>query len=126
LRNEIQEFIRSRSLTEKVILCGAKIQDSVVQYLHGADTFVLSSVSEGMPMCVLETLGCGLPVVSTEVGEARRVVLHGENGEVLSQYDADSFSTARQIHQLGPSRNISVLGKCRRTTISVCYVQFLQ
>jgi len=36
-----------------------------------------------MPMCVLEALGCGLPVVSTNVGEVKKVVENDFSGEVV-------------------------------------------
>lgn len=41
-----------------------------------------------MPRCVVESLGCGLPVVSTQVGEVSRVVKNGYSGEIVEEYSA--------------------------------------
>jgi len=94
LRGEIENFARKCGLQDKIILCGVRTPEVVARYLHGADTFVLSSAYEGMPMCVMEALGCGLPVVSTDVGEIGRVVRHGINGELVSKHDAMSLANA--------------------------------
>ena len=37
-------------------------------FLADLDVFVLSSQSEGLPVCILEALAAGLPIVSTRVG----------------------------------------------------------
>jgi glycosyltransferase involved in cell wall biosynthesis len=94
LRSEIESYASSRGLEDKIVLCGVRTPETVAEYLHGADTFVLSSAYEGMPMCVLEALGCGLPVVSTDVGEVNRVVRDGVNGEIVSTHDVESFANA--------------------------------
>ena len=94
LRGEIEKFAKKRGLEDKIILCGVRAPNVLAEYLHGADTFVLSSAYEGMPMCVLEALGCGLPVVSTDVGEVDRVVRHRINGELVSTQDAETFANA--------------------------------
>ena len=94
LRSEIESYASRRGFGDKIVLCGVRTSDTVAEYLHGADTFVLSSAYEGMPMCVLEALGCGLPVVSTAVGEVDRVLRHRVNGEIVSKQDAESFASA--------------------------------
>jgi glycosyltransferase involved in cell wall biosynthesis len=45
-------------------------------------------------MCVLEALGSGLPVASTNVGEVARAVKPGVNGELVSTHDTKSLAEA--------------------------------
>lgn len=45
-------------------------------------------------MSVLEALGCGLPVVTTDVGEVRRVVKPGVNGEIAASRTAKDLASA--------------------------------
>lgn len=47
------------------------------QYLREADIFLLPSYNEGMPMAILDAMGCGLPIVSTDVGGIPKIVRQG-------------------------------------------------
>ncbi len=47
-----------------------------------ADLLTLCSEYEGMPMVVLEALSCGIPVVSTDVGDVGEVVIDGVTGYI--------------------------------------------
>lgn len=66
-------------LEGKVIFAG---QVDVVKYLAEIDFTVLSSISEGQPLSVLESLAAGRPVVATDVG-CCRALLYGEKGDLL-------------------------------------------
>jgi len=45
-------------------------------------------------MSVLEALGSGVPVVATDVGEVRRVVLQGQSGLVVRERTPAALATA--------------------------------
>jgi glycosyltransferase involved in cell wall biosynthesis len=45
-------------------------------------------------MSLLEALGCGVPVVTTKVGEVTRVVHHGLNGQVVEDHSVEAFARA--------------------------------
>lgn len=47
--------------------------DDVVPYLQAADLFVSASLSEGMPLAVLEALSCGLPALLSDIEPHREV-----------------------------------------------------
>ncbi|MCF8059042.1 MAG: GT4 family glycosyltransferase PelF [Bacteriovoracaceae bacterium] len=63
---------------EKVVTFTGKVD--VSEYYPITDLCVLSSISEGQPMVILEAFACGIPVVATDVGSCR-TLLFGEGEE---------------------------------------------
>lgn len=55
-------------------------QVNVMEHLADMDLLLLSSISEGQPLAILEGMAAGLPFVATNVGDCRGL-LEGENGE---------------------------------------------
>ncbi len=94
LRVELLACLEQLAISQNVVLAGLLSASEISNILRASDLFVLSSAYEGMPMCVLEALGSGLPVVTTDVGEVKRVVLHNKNGEVVENRTATAISDA--------------------------------
>ena len=92
LRETIQSRAKDAGILTKVSLLGLKSPEQVAQTLTCSDVFALSSAYEGMPMALLEALGCGLPVATTDVGEVRRVVSSGVNGTISINRTVEAFS----------------------------------
>lgn len=70
--------------------------------LREADVFFLPSYNEGMPMSVLDAMGYGLPIVSTNVGGIPKIVRNGENGYCCAPGDIDNFAEALAKILLNP------------------------
>ncbi|MEO5334886.1 MAG: GT4 family glycosyltransferase PelF [Magnetococcus sp. YQC-5] len=47
----------------------------VLDYLHQLDVIVLTSISEGQPLVILEAGAAGIPTVATDVGACREMIL---------------------------------------------------
>lgn len=94
LREEVESYVREAGLADRVQFAGLRPAEQVAKMLRAADLFVLGSAYEGMPMCVLEALGSGLPVVTTDVGEVKKVVRHGYNGLVVGDRSPAAISGA--------------------------------
>lgn len=71
-------------------------QEHPNDFMVQSDALVLSSLWEGMPMCALEALSCGIPIVSTPAGGMVDVVQPGVNGVLSENFEEDSFRLAVQ------------------------------
>ena len=61
---------------------------------HALDAYVVASRQEGGPKGVLESLAAGVPLVSTRVGQAPRIVRDDENGLLVDVDDVEAIATA--------------------------------
>jgi glycosyltransferase involved in cell wall biosynthesis len=59
-----------------------------------ADVFVLPTLSDCMPVAIIEAMASGLPVVATDVGAIREEVEHGETGLLVPPGDAGALALA--------------------------------
>jgi glycosyltransferase involved in cell wall biosynthesis len=88
----IQDLVGQLGLKEHVRLLG--LRQDVARLLRAADLFLLTSVSEGIPLTIIEAMCAGLPVVSTRVGGTGEVVLDGESGFLAPARDDGALAEA--------------------------------
>lgn len=62
--------------------------------LHGADIGVSASRSEGLPLNILESMACALPIVASAVKGNEDLITPGENGLLFPYDDAKAFREA--------------------------------
>ena len=77
---------------------------------NAADIFVCPSVQDAGPMMINESLMCGTPVVSFDMGVAKDIVISGRTGYRASLNDCDDF--ARGMYQILTSSNEEYLRLC--------------
>src|SRR5207248_2205806 len=87
----------------------------VAALLAKARLFVLSSLTEGISLTLLEAMARGLPVVTTRVGGNPEVVVEGETG-LLVPPRAPAELAAAMVHLLrspDTRRRMGQAGRCR-------------
>ena len=92
---ECQELIEGLGLQEHFKFIG---HVSLSEWYHRADISVLSSISEGMPYTLLESMSCGLPCVCTAVGGIPEILGDDSVGYLVPPNDPHSL--ANRICQL--------------------------
>jgi exopolysaccharide biosynthesis WecB/TagA/CpsF family protein len=92
LKGALHERLSADGLLPHVRFLGLQPPGCIANILPACDAYALSSAYEGMPMALLEALGCGLPAVGTDVGEVRRVLRDGVNGRVVPAGDAAALA----------------------------------
>jgi glycosyltransferase involved in cell wall biosynthesis len=110
--------VAEQGWTERVHLLG--LRTDVDRLLPGADLFCLSSAfGEGFPNVLGEAMACGVPCVTTDVGDARLLV--GETGIVVPLRDPAALAGAMlDLIDRGPAGR-AVLGQAARARIEKEY-----
>lgn len=91
-RVELEEKIHSLGLSDKVSVTG--VVSNVENYLADADVYVACSLFEGLPISMLEAMAAGLPIVSTDVGGVREIVISGTNGYLVPLGEKEQYVDA--------------------------------
>jgi glycosyltransferase involved in cell wall biosynthesis len=117
--NECVELINR--LQVKDILIPGNVD--VKQYMQKLDFTVLTSISEGQPLAVIEFLASGRPVVCTDVGCCRELIYgigdnHGQAGIVCTPMDYIGLARAMMRLALNPELRLS-FGKAGRKRLDV-------
>jgi L-malate glycosyltransferase len=92
LTPDLRALARTLGVDDRVEFAGLATPPQIADRLRASDVFVLSSLSENMPLAVLEALCCGLPVAATDVGGVPEAV--GSDGALAPPGNPDALATA--------------------------------
>lgn len=112
-RGELEALRTELGLENVVEFVGAQEQGQVLAWWQRADLAVLTSESEGMPVCLMEAAACAVPAVATAVGGIPELVVHGETGLLTPAGDARAFARALQELIEDPKR-AAAMGEAAR------------
>ena len=74
--NSVKSKIKQLGIEKNFRLAGFVSDEDLPSYYNVADSFVLPSKSgEGLPLVALEAMACGLPVIATNVGGIKEVMI---------------------------------------------------
>ena len=88
---ELRRLSAELGLDDAVQFLG--MREDVPELLPGFDTFVLSSLHEGLSIALVEALAAGVPVVATRVGGIPELVIHGEYGLLVPPRDPGALAS---------------------------------
>lgn len=111
LRLELQKVAENEGVAQRVRFLGDR--DDVAELLRGFDVFVLSSVSEGYSMALLEACASGLPIIATDVGGNGEIIRDEVTGVLVKPADEDVFADAMLGLLLDPARSAALAGRAR-------------
>lgn len=86
----VRAMVQRRGLEPNVRLLG--LRTDIARLLPVADLFLLTSVTEGIPVTLIEAMAASLPIVGTRVGGMAEVVEEGTTGLLSPSGDASSLA----------------------------------
>ncbi|MGD2156263.1 MAG: glycosyltransferase family 4 protein [Anaerolineales bacterium] len=92
---ELRNYVHSNELSSTVIFAG-EVQN-VHEYLQASDIFVFPTEKEAFGISLIEAMACGLPVISTDVGGLKDIIIPGQNGLQVAPGDFEQLYEAMRI-----------------------------
>ncbi len=104
----VHRQVQSLGINESVILTGPLSGHQVADMMRRSRIFCLPSHNEGTPVCIMEALSCGLPVVATRVGGIPDVVEHEKTGLLVAKGNVQGVADALLSLFRDPSRCVQM------------------
>jgi glycosyltransferase involved in cell wall biosynthesis len=111
LEGDLRKECSDRGLDEVVTFAGAKPQDALARYYQSAAAFVApfrpaaSGDQEGLGLVLVEALGCGCPVVTSDVPAVRDVVSAISGATQVPPGDVEALARAVIAVLLGDAQD---------------------
>ena len=96
LLQTLRDRVALECLGDRVWLPGARVD--IADVLQTFSIFVLPSLSEAMPVTILEAMATALPVVASHVGGVPQLVLDGKTGILAQPGDMQSLADALSLY----------------------------
>jgi len=93
-RAQLEQQVTDLGLHNQVQFLGPRPHDQLAPILSAGDVFVLATSNEGWANVFLEAMACGLPVVTTNVGGNKEVVICDDYGLLVPFGDYSALRKA--------------------------------
>ena len=94
----LEALIRERRLGDVVTLSGPVTQDRIREHYARADCFAMSSLTEGIPVVLMEAMSMQIPCVTTQITGIPELITHGQSG--LLARPSNVVSLVEQLDRL--------------------------
>lgn len=85
-RRELEELVRELGI-RGVRFAGRVPPEEMPRLYEEADIYLNSSEIDNMPLSILESFACGLPVITSDAGGIPYMVAHGKTGLIVNRGD---------------------------------------
>ncbi|MEK7160763.1 MAG: glycosyltransferase family 4 protein [Patescibacteria group bacterium] len=94
--NNLKFKIENLKLGSRVKLLGQKDKEELFEFYAQADSFILTSDSEGWGLAVIEAASYSLPIIMTDVGCAGEVIKNNDSGIIIPVGNRQSLIQAME------------------------------
>ena len=100
MEQDIVELVAQKGLSENITFLG--FQNNPYKIVKDAKCMVMTSRWEGTPMCALEGMALGVPMVATPVDGLKKLIVNGENGFLCE----DDLIFAQRVFDIVTNRDL--------------------
>lgn len=108
----LEKRIRQHHLEDKVRLLGPKFHHEVLALYGETDLFVLCSITEGMPLVLMEAMRAGVPVVAPAITAIPELI--GDGGVLVPPADPLALANAIERFMTGELDVAALMEKARK------------
>ena len=109
------QYDKLKKMTENendIVMTGFVSDEDLVEYMRVADMVVFPSRGENASFTIMEAMACELPVVSSDVGNAKKILGEGR-GILLGKYTEEEIASIC-IDVLDDKKKTEAIGKAAR------------
>jgi glycosyltransferase involved in cell wall biosynthesis len=93
-RSRLGEQVTRRGLEDTVRFVGRQDREGVAEILRLSDVYLLASLSEGIPLAVMEAMAVGLPCIVSDIAGTEALIADGVEGYRVAPLDADALAAS--------------------------------
>ena len=115
LENHFRKTISDHHLHEKVIMHGVVDREILYRYMKASDALLMTSLSEGVSMTMIEAFSQCLPMITTRTEGALEVVVDRKNGLFIEKRSPNSIVEKVTLLANNPELHAGISRACRET-----------
>ena len=117
LRPYVEDAIRRDELQDQITITGWVSGDRVKEEIAASRALILPSVSENLPVVIMEAFALGRPVISTYVAGIPELVQPGATGWLVPASDETALCQAMREAIDAPVEQLVTMGRAARTRV---------
>lgn len=113
--SRLKELASRSGIAERLVFAGLVSQETLPGYYSVADVLAVPSFYESFGLVALEALACGCPVVGSDVGDLKNIIIPGLSGDIVEKLDAAGLAANISKWIARPLRTDEEVQAIRRT-----------
>lgn len=90
--DNIKQLVNKMKLSSKIIILGYKNKTEIEKYLLNSSLFLMASITEGLPMVLLESMSFGVPCIAYDIEcGVKDIIDNNENGIIIKNRNEKEF-----------------------------------
>ena len=90
--DNIKQLVNKMKLTSKVVILGYRNKIEIEKYLLNSSIFLMASITEGLPMVLLESMSMGIPCIAYDIEcGVKDIIDNNENGFIIENRNEKEF-----------------------------------